>query len=213
MKAKPPGVERLFQIETCRAANGCPNANMDPGPLVAVLEEAFRRLDFTARLRKLLMGERVLFHHIFRVSISGCPNACSRPQIADFGLVGQIEPHLEPDVCNGCGDCARACPEEAIVLENGFPRLDRGQCLLCGNCVRACTAGALHAGTEGLAVMAGGRLGRHPRLARPLGNLVHSQEAVSRMTELVESYLETARPGERFGAFLDRRGLSAETGG
>ena len=33
-------------------------------------------------------------HHEFRVSLSACPNACSRPQIVDIGLIGAVTPVL-----------------------------------------------------------------------------------------------------------------------
>ena len=213
MKATQPNYDRLFQIEPCRAASGCPNSNIDAGPLIASMEETFRRLDFTARLRDRLAGGQILFHHIFRVSISGCPNACSRPQIADFGLVGQVEPQLEHEACTGCGACIMACPEGVIALEGGTPVLNRKRCLLCGNCIRACTPRALHTGRKGLSIMVGGRLGRHPRLALRLADLASTEEAVSRLTELCDVYLKTARPGERFGSFLDRCGKFAESGG
>jgi len=213
MKNIPMNFDQLFQIETCRAASGCPNSNLDAGYLVADLEEIFSRLDFTARLRERLGEEPVLLHHIFRVSVSGCPNACSRPQIADFGLVGQVEPQLNPEACTGCGACVLACPEGAVSLEDDFPSLDREKCLLCGNCIRACTTGAMHPGEKGFAVLVGGRMGRHPRLAYRLADLARRETAVQRLTDLLKQYLESGRPGERFGAFLDRCGIFSEVGG
>ncbi|MFQ5867315.1 MAG: RnfABCDGE type electron transport complex subunit B [bacterium] len=40
--------------------------------------------------------------------------------------------------CLGYGDCAQVCPFEAIVMEDGLPRIDREKCTGCGNCVKAC---------------------------------------------------------------------------
>jgi Ni,Fe-hydrogenase III small subunit/Pyruvate/2-oxoacid:ferredoxin oxidoreductase delta subunit len=43
----------------------------------------------------------------------------------------------------GCRDCARACPTDAIRIdEKGF-RLDLGRCLFCTECVEACPEGAI----------------------------------------------------------------------
>ena len=38
-------------------------------------------------------------HHEFRVSVSDCPNACSRPQIVDLGLIGALRPGPGEGAC------------------------------------------------------------------------------------------------------------------
>ena len=40
--------------------------------------------------------------------------------------------------CHGYGDCARACPQNAIYVENGVARVDYQKCIGCGICVREC---------------------------------------------------------------------------
>jgi dissimilatory sulfite reductase (desulfoviridin) alpha/beta subunit len=42
-------------------------------------------------LKKIVRGS-LRIHHEFRISISDCPNACSRPQITDIGLIGACHP-------------------------------------------------------------------------------------------------------------------------
>lgn len=40
--------------------------------------------------------------------------------------------------CLGFGDCAAACPFDALHMVNGFPVVDPDACVACGNCVHAC---------------------------------------------------------------------------
>jgi len=41
-------------------------------------------------------------------------------------------------VCNQCGICAEACPEEAIYQENDVFWVDASRCTICMSCVEAC---------------------------------------------------------------------------
>lgn len=40
--------------------------------------------------------------------------------------------------CVGLGDCAEACPFDAIAMVNGFPVVDPSACVGCGTCIRVC---------------------------------------------------------------------------
>ncbi|NLW06676.1 MAG: 4Fe-4S binding protein [Clostridia bacterium] len=61
---------------------------------------------------------------------------------------------LDPQKCNACGLCARACPNNVIIVdsERGEDKkrylsaytVKLGQCLFCGLCVESCPRGALH---------------------------------------------------------------------
>jgi len=48
----------------------------------------------------------------------------------------------DEDECAGCGSCAEICPVEAIVMEDGLPRVDEEWCIGCGVCVSRCPSGA-----------------------------------------------------------------------
>lgn len=51
---------------------------------------------------------------------------------------------IDENLCNGCGACASACHEDAIVMEDGKARLIKDDyCDGLGDCLPACPAGAI----------------------------------------------------------------------
>ncbi len=40
--------------------------------------------------------------------------------------------------CIGLGDCATACPFDAITIVDGFPRINPLKCVGCGTCAKVC---------------------------------------------------------------------------
>ena len=61
------------------------------------------------------------------------------PMLASSGYVSQVQGAR----CRGCGDCAEACPFDAIRLEDGLSVIETDACMGCGVCVDKCPQGAL----------------------------------------------------------------------
>jgi anaerobic sulfite reductase subunit C len=202
---------RGYQVESCFGPSGCLNRACAYGDIAERIEQ-----EMSSRALKDFLKERVggplKMHHEFRVSISDCPNACSRPQIVDLGLIGACIPLVTNTPCSQCGACVEACRERAIELGEDRPVLDEAACLACGQCIRACPTGTLLEGRKGYRVLVGGKLGRHPRLAQELPH-VHSVEgAMALVGRCLDHYLAHCLKGERFGEIIERTGLGALTG-
>lgn len=195
-----------YTLETCFGGSGCQNAVVVSLALVSRLEELLERADLLAFLRKHL-DEKLKLHHQFRVTLADCPNSCSQPQIKDIGIIGEAEIACEPEACSGCGECAAVCEESAVTLwDDRLVGIDWKSCVRCGACARVCPTEALKADRGTYRVLVGGKLGRHPQLARELPRGLDADQVVALVSRIVEVYQAHARNGERLGAVMNRIG-------
>lgn len=56
--------------------------------------------------------------------------------------------------CIGCVHCMKACPTEAIRIENGIATIREERCVDCGNCLRACPVDAFYVEQDSLEQLA-----------------------------------------------------------
>ncbi|AGL03045.1 4Fe-4S dicluster domain-containing protein [Desulfoscipio gibsoniae] len=190
----------LFTIKKCR---NCPNRLVNLDKLENQLQQVMDSCQFNIRTGARINKERPLHHQMFHLALAGCPNSCSRPQIKDFGVQGQAVPEVG-DGCSKCGACIDACAEAAISMAEEKAAIDRSVCLNCGQCARACPTKALQLNKVGYKVLAGGKLGRHPRLATELMAMATTEEVEVLLKRCVELFINEGRPGERFGSVLNR---------
>lgn len=196
-----------IQVETCFGPGGCPNRVMTEENFIKEIEDRASKRDLKSFLKSRVSGP-LKMHHEFRISVSGCPNACSRPQITDMGLIGSCVPRVTDRECSRCEACLEACRENAISLTGRGPEIDQGKCLSCSQCIKACPTGSLKKGISGYRLQVGGKLGRHPRLAAELPRLYSPGEAIDIIDQCLDFYQEHCQKGERFGTLLDRKGLN-----
>lgn len=202
--------QKTHTIELCRGAagSGCPHTLDVAGDLAGRLEQTVADSGWPAFLADAYGGNHHR-HHAFSVRVSACPNGCARPHIADFGLIRACAPGVDPEACTGCGLCAEGCPDAAIAMTNDLPAIDRSLCLQCGHCVAICPAGAMGCRESGWRVLAGGRLGRHPKLAEELDGLYTTDQALALLDRALKLFMARYDKRTRFGALLDRLGPGA----
>lgn len=198
------GIE-MVMLETCHnELSGCRNVLIDTSEWRMAISEWIRRNDISEKLRRKVKSDTVLYHHKLHISISGCPNGCSRPQIADVGLVGSVRPIVWRDNCISCGACADACPDHAIDISDGAPAFDPDRCQGCRACADACPRDCISTSPPTVRVLIGGRLGRHPRLGIKAGEVKTPEELVCMLARYIDGYLRLAGDGERPADFFFR---------
>ena len=195
-----------YQVETCFGPSGCPNRAVVSDGFARRVEERISRRNLRDFLEGKVNGPLKL-HHEFRVSISDCPNACSRPQIADAGLIGACRPQISAEACIQCGACVESCREGAILLAGPWPVIDWQKCVSCGQCATVCPTRTLVKDQPGFRIQVGGKLGRHPRLAEELPGIHSPEEALEILDRCLDHYQKHCQHGERFGEILERTGV------
>ncbi len=204
LRDKAAEAQEGFSVEACFGSSGCPHAVTSSSALLDRLEDILKAAGLTDFLRKKVGGP-LKHHHQFRVALSECPNACAQVHIKDFGLLGRVEPVLTGE-CKLCGSCAEACEEEALRLEDRFPIIDPQRCLGCGACIKVCPTEALSPARKGYRVLVGGKLGRHPQLARELVPWATEEEVLRLLERVLAFYKAHNQKGERLGHLIQKVG-------
>ncbi|MBW2708598.1 MAG: 4Fe-4S dicluster domain-containing protein [Deltaproteobacteria bacterium] len=192
-----------YGIETCFGAGDCPNRACHTEGLPEKMGTVLEGKNLRSFLQEKVKGP-LKMHHEFRVSVSDCPNGCSRPQIADFGLLGAERPKVSKEPCSACGACEAICKEEAIVLQGDAVRIDESGCLACGQCIGVCPTGTLVSAEKGYRILLGGKLGRHPKLAEALSSIYTPAQVLETLDRCLDHYRHFSIGGERFGEILER---------
>jgi dissimilatory sulfite reductase (desulfoviridin) alpha/beta subunit len=199
-----------WQLDACFGPSGCPNAIPASQGLVEKIETVLQQAGIIEFLESKGISD-LKFHHEFRVTVAECLNACSQPQIKDIGIIAASRPAISDKACTACEACLEACQESAIELadEPTTPRIDMQRCLACAQCIPACPAGTLVSGIVAYRVQLGGKLGRHPQLARELPGLYDQDTVLDIIRACLDLYKSKSQRGERFGEILQMTDFDA----
>lgn len=148
--------------------------------------------------------------HKFKIAVGGCPNNCVKPDLNDFGVIGQLVPVLDAEACKGCKKCAveKGCPIGAAKVTDGKLVIDPVVCNHCGRCVGKCPFHALERGSYGYKVYIGGRWGKHVAQGRTLNKIFVSEDEVAATLEkTILLFRDQGKTGERLAETIDRLGF------
>lgn len=152
----------------------------------------------------------VLTPHKFKIGMSGCPNSCIKPDLNDLGIIGQLEPNYDPEMCMGCARCSveEVCPMDAAKVVDGKLEIDKELCNNCGLCVGKCHFDAIPDGETGYKVTLGGMWGKRKNQGKPISKMLRSKEEIMDVIEkTMLIYREQGDTGERLADTLERIGF------
>lgn len=151
----------------------------------------------------------VLLPHKFKIAVGGCPNNCVKPDLNDLGIIGQMIPNYDEDMCNGCKKCSvvEACPIHAVKLVDGVMELNHDLCNNCGRCIGKCHFDAIEDGKLCYKIYLGGRWGKFVAKGVEMDHLFTQEEAMHVIEKVLLLFREQGRTGERFSDTIARLGF------
>jgi uncharacterized protein (DUF362 family) len=111
---------------------------------VPILADAHRRGLGVANLNDIaIVGEPL------EPIIKAIAGKTKRLHVPSFGnavggwLLSRESPEVDPDLCSACGHCPKACPVDAVAIEDGCPQFDLDKCIRCFCCAELCPERAI----------------------------------------------------------------------
>jgi coenzyme F420 hydrogenase subunit beta len=151
------------------------------------------------------MFAQKLTPHKMKIAIAGCANNCVRAHRHDIGIMGQMQPKIDNEKCNGCGRCIELCKFNAISISGGKAVIDRDLCGNCGWCVRGCPHEAALEDKLGYSVWIGGNDARIPTDGILLKTFCTKEEIPALIDKIASTFVKyRTKPGkERLGNIIE----------
>lgn len=162
---------------------------------------------------RFYLGYRnVKLPHKFKIATGGCPNNCVKPELNDVGVIGQMIPEFDKELCKGCKKCKieAACPMKAAAVKDDILKIDPEVCKNCGRCVGKCPFGAIKGGTPGYKLAIGGRWGKKIAHAKSISRIFTTEEELlDAIEKAILLFREQGIAGERFADTIERIGFES----
>jgi len=202
----------LYKIELCPAKFGA--STMEKREQIRQILTPVRNRLKELGISRILMDKAqtsLMSHHVMRIHITGCANACFTPYFADFGILGMYRVGVKDAGCTQCGECAAYCSEHAITVTDRGPVIDDAGCVMCAGCTEVCGQGVLFTRQKGYKVVLGGTGSRHPRIARTAAEFTDAAGVLNILENAVRLLKETDMEGRVIclADVVERHGLEA----
>ncbi len=190
----PPGAcgPRVRNVVACPGAHECNYGIIPTYDLGEMIDREFFGEDMPVKIK---------------FGVTGCPNACARPQENDIGVMGVLKPAIYCNECVGCKTCTFVCPMKAIYMKDDRAEIDWDRCNLCGACVGICPQDLIREDWRGYRIFVGGKFGKQPQMGYMLTEVKTPEEVIRLSRKILDWSKENTMPGERFGTTINRLGL------
>jgi len=150
---------------------------------------------------------QVTLPHKFKIATGGCPNNCVKPDLNDFGIIGQR--FFELNDCKECKVCqvVEKCPMHAVSRDaNNKLVWDRTICNNCGRCISHCVFHKMTETKTCYKVVIGGRWGKKTRIATTVPGLYSEEEVMELLEKTILFFKDKGKRGERLAEVIERLG-------
>ena len=106
----------------------------------AKIGQAVMDADVFISLTHFKCHENTGFGGTFKNIGMGCGSRAGKMEMHSAG-----KPHVQQELCVGCGMCQRNCAHSAITITNHKASIDHNRCVGCGRCIGACPKDAVAA--------------------------------------------------------------------
>ena len=145
--------------------------------------------------------------HKFKIAVGGCPNNCVKPDLNDFGIIGQRVVKYDSAKCKNCNKCkvVEFCPVGAVSFREEKLYIDYEKCNNCGRCIGKCPFNVSKDYKDGFKIYIGGRWGKRVVAGRPIRKIFASEdEVLSVLEKAILLFREQGITGERFADTIAR---------
>lgn len=204
--------DELYSIELCPAKYGA--STMEKREQMRVLLTPLRNKLKELGITQIIMDKAqtsIMSHHMLRIGLTGCPNACFSPYFQDFAILGVYHVGIKDTGCVQCGKCVTYCSARAISLTDKGPVIDETKCIKCSGCVEQCEEGVFYTKAKGYKVAIGGSGSRHPRIAQTVTEDTDLEGVLKILEKAITLLKDTPVEGRviSFHEIVDRYGIEA----